>query len=126
MPICNSGRVESPLYASISSYLVHSILFYFIICSINSILFYFIFFYFISFYFNVSISRLPSALMNCGICTNRKWKYRLLCLLCFIFVSSLWTLVEVIHTVLFNISLFYFMLFLKLYFSASLSYSILF
>ena len=51
-----------------------------------------------SFFFMASLSRLPSSLMNCGICTNRKWNYRHVSKLPLIFVIFSPTLVKVRHT----------------------------
>ena len=50
------------------------------------------------FFFMASLSRLPSSLMNCGICTNRKWNYRHVSKLPLIFVIFSPTLVKVRHT----------------------------
>ena len=81
---------------------VHLIL----LISFNVTLFYFILlysylFYSISFDIIFSNSRLPSFLMNCGICTNRKWNYWLVCILPLVFVSCSQTLVEVRHPLFF-------------------------
>ena len=87
--------------------LLYLIFFYFISfysISSNLILFYFIFVYFISFYFilfyflvvfllNDSIIHLSSFfIMNCGICTNRKWNYIHMPVLPFFVVSCSLTL----------------------------------
>ena len=66
--------------------------FYFI-CFILLNLFYFISFQFIL--FQHILTRLPSFSMNCGICTDRKWKYQVVSLFPFIFGSCSRTLVEV-------------------------------
>ena len=50
------------------------------------------------FFFMAFLSRLPSSLMNCGICTNRKWNYRHVSKLPLIFVIFSPTLVKVRHT----------------------------
>ena len=89
-------KCEGEKFNSIQFYLIlfYSILFY-------SILFflYFILSYSILFYIIFSNSRLPSFLIYCGICKNRKWNYWVVFILPHVFVSCSWTLVEVRHTV---------------------------
>ena len=80
-------------------FLFHIILSYFFLF-LCFILFYFILLLSLFDFNSFQIIHLSSSffLMNCGICTNRKWNYPLVSLLPFIFVSCSRTLVEVRRT----------------------------
>ena len=69
------------LFSFILFYLIclHFILFHFTLAYFSYLIFYFISFYLVYltlFHSILPISRLPTFLINCDICTNRKWNYQ--------------------------------------------------